>query len=378
MCEGSTPVHFQNTPIFCLTRQIMKTLARRRCWFAYHNPLGVSIKLHKLIVQKYPEYKFFDLDLFSSAGDRSAKSLCFSTPFTLKNIMHHLIDDYLNYLAVEKGASRNTIEGYSRDLGRYAEFAGDEEIGGIDTEGLISFLASLKQEGLAANSVNRALAAVRGFYKYLLREKKVDHTPVARIELGRAWMRLPDVLGREEMNLLLAQPGEETPTECRDGAMLELCYATGIRVSELIGLTLNSINWQVGYLVAMGKREKERIVPIGRTANDRVKRYLDGARPLLLKGRDNDRLFLNRSGRGMTRQGFWKIVKKYAAKAGLGKRVHPHIFRHSFATHLLEGGADLRSVQIMLGHADIATTQIYTHVTRERLKEIHRKYHPRG
>jgi integrase/recombinase XerD len=219
--------------------------------------------------------------------------------------MHHLIDDYLNYLAVEKGASRNTIEGYSRDLGRYAEFAGDEGISGIDTEGLISFLASLQKEGLAANSVNRALAAVRGFYKYLLREKKVDHTPVARIELGRAWMRLPDVLSREEMNLLLAQPGEETPTECRDGAMLELCYATGIRVSELIGLTLNSINWQVGYLVAMGKREKERIVPIGRTANDRVKRYLDGARPLLLQGRDNDRLFLNRSGRGTTRQGFW-------------------------------------------------------------------------
>jgi len=292
--------------------------------------------------------------------------------------MHHLIDDYLNYLAVEKGASRNTIDGYSRDLARYAAFAGEEGIGGIGTEGLISFLASLQKEGLAVNSVNRALAAVRGFYKYLLREKKADQAPIARIELGRAWMRLPDVLSREEMNLLLAQPGEETPTECRDGAMLELCYATGIRVSELIGLTLNSINWQVGYLVAMGKREKERIVPIGRTANDRVKRYLEGARPLLLKGRENDRLFLNRSGRGMTRQGFWKIVKKHAAKAGLGKRVHPHIFRHSFATHLLEGGADLRSVQIMLGHADISTTQIYTHVTRERLKEIHRKYHPRG
>jgi len=160
--------------------------------------------------------------------------------------------------------------------------------------------------------------------------------------------------------------------------MLELCYATGIRVSELIGLTVNSINWQIGYLVAMGKREKERIVPIGRTAYDRVKRYVEGARPLLLKGGDSDLLFLNRSGRGMTRQGFWKIVKKYAGRAGLGKRVHPHIFRHSFATHLLEGGADLRSVQIMLGHADISTTQVYTHVTRDRLKEVHRKYHPRG
>jgi integrase/recombinase XerD len=160
--------------------------------------------------------------------------------------------------------------------------------------------------------------------------------------------------------------------------MLELLYATGIRVSELIGLTMNSINWQAGYLVAMGKGEKERIVPIGRAAYDRVGKYLEEARPVLLKGRESNRLFLNRFGKGMTRQGFWKIVRKYAAKAGLGNKVHPHTFRHSFASHLLEGGADLRSVQIMLGHADISTTQIYTHVTRERLKEIHRKFHPRG
>jgi integrase/recombinase XerD len=295
--------------------------------------------------------------------------------------MHHLIDEYLNYLTVEKGASRNTIDGYSRDLNRYAGFVGEggiRGIGGVGTEEVISFLASLQGEGLAANSVNRALAAIRGFYKYLLREKKVEHTPVAHIELARVWMRLPDVLSREEMDLLLAQPGAATPADLRDASMLELLYATGIRVSELIGLTVNSINWQVGYLVAMGKGEKERIVPVGRTAYDRVKRYLDGARPLLLKGAENDHLFLNRSGKGMTRQGFWKIVKKYAAKAGLGKRVHPHTFRHSFASHLLEWGADLRSVQIMLGHADISTTQIYTHVTRERLKEIHRKYHPRG
>ncbi len=295
--------------------------------------------------------------------------------------MHHLIDEYLNYLTVEKGASRNTIDGYSRDLNRYAGFVGEggtRGIGGIGTEDVIAFLASLQGEGLTANSVNRALAAIRGFYKYLLREKKVEHTPVAHIELARVWMRLPDVLSREEMDLLLAQPGAATPADLRDSAMLELLYATGIRVSELIGLTLNSINWQVGYLVARGKGEKERIVPVGRTAYDRVKRYLDGARPLLLKGAENDRLFLNRSGQGMTRQGFWKIVKKYAAKAGLGKRVYPHTFRHSFASHLLEGGADLRSVQIMLGHADISTTQIYTHVTRERLKEVHRKFHPRG
>ncbi len=295
--------------------------------------------------------------------------------------MHHWIDEYLNFMAVEKGASRNTIDGYSRDLNRYAGFIeerGVVEISGIETEDVIAYLASLHGQGLAANSVNRALAAIRGLYRYLLREKKVDHTPMAHIVLAKVWTRLPDVLSREEMALLLAQPGAETPADIRDSAMLELVYATGIRVSELIGLTVNSINWQVGYLVAMGKGEKERIVPVGQTAYERVKRYQEGARPLLLKGRESDLLFLNRSGKGLTRQGFWKIVKKYAAKAGLDKAIHPHTFRHSFASHLLEGGADLRSVQIMLGHADISTTQIYTHVTRERLKEIHRKYHPRG
>ncbi|MEI7672410.1 MAG: site-specific tyrosine recombinase XerD [Deltaproteobacteria bacterium] len=295
--------------------------------------------------------------------------------------MQHLIDEYLNFMSVEKGASRNTIDGYSRDLNRYAGFIEERgilEMSGVGTEDVIAYLASLHAEGLAANSVNRALAALRGFYRYLLREKRVDHTPMAHIVLAKVWSRLPDVLSRDEMALLLAQPGAETPADIRDSAMLELMYATGIRVSELIGLTLNSINWQVGYLVAMGKGEKERIVPLGQTAYERVKRYQEGARPLLLKGHVSDQLFLNRSGKGLTRQGFWKIVKKYAAKAGLSKAIHPHTFRHSFASHLLEGGADLRSVQIMLGHADISTTQIYTHVTRERLKEIHRKYHPRG
>jgi integrase/recombinase XerD len=295
--------------------------------------------------------------------------------------MHELIDEYLNFIAVEKGASRNTIDGYSRDLTRYAMFISERKIRDIQTIGpqdLIAYLAQLRTEGLAANSVNRALAALRGFYKYLLREKKLASTPVAHIELARVWMRLPDVLSREEMSLLLMQPGLGSPSALRDTAMIELMYATGIRVSELIGLTLNSINWQVGYLVARGKGEKERIVPVGRTAYDAVRKYLDEARTQFLKGRESDILFLNRSGSSLTRQGYWKIVKKYAAKVNLAKKVHPHTFRHSFATHLLEGGADLRSVQIMLGHADISTTQIYTHVSRDRLKEIHRKYHPRG
>jgi integrase/recombinase XerD len=309
------------------------------------------------------------------------KNLCFCTSFKLKKRMHLLIDEYLNFLAVEKGASRNTLDGYSRDLNRYAAFVAglvSDDPRQVGTEELIAYLALLKREGLAANSVNRALAALRGFYKYLLREKRIESTPLAHIELARVWMRLPDVLSRDEMGRLLALPGSATPAALRDTAMLELLYATGIRVSELTGLTLNSINWQVGYLVAMGKGSKERIVPIGQTANEQVRRYLDEARPLLLKKGQSDVLFLNRAGQGLTRQGFWKIVRKYATQSNLEKKVHPHTFRHSFATHLLEGGADLRSVQIMLGHADISTTQIYTHVTRERLKEIHHKYHPRG
>lgn len=295
--------------------------------------------------------------------------------------MHPLIDDYLNFMAVEKGASRNTLDGYSRDLNRYAAFIDSrqiEDLGQIGSDELIAYLGRLRDEGLTATSVNRALAALRGFYKYLLREKRLESNPVAHIGLARVWLHLPDVLSREEMGLLLLQPGSATPVALRDAAMLELMYATGIRVSELIGLTLHSINWQVGYLVALGKGEKERVVPLGRAAYDMVKRYLEEVRPLLLKGRQCEFLFLNRSGKGLTRQGFWKIVKKYAAQVKLEKKVHPHTFRHSFATHLLEGGADLRSVQIMLGHADISTTQIYTHVTRERLKEVHRKYHPRG
>jgi integrase/recombinase XerD len=180
------------------------------------------------------------------------------------------------------------------------------------------------------------------------------------------------------MGLVLDQPSEETPSGLRDKAMLELLYAAGLRVSELAGLTMNSINWQVGFLIVLGKGGKERGVPVGKKAYDSVRRYIDEARPAFMKSKATDVLFLNRFGRSFTRQGLWKIITSYAKKAGLQKNVHPHTFRHSFASHLLEGGADLRAVQLMLGHADIATTQIYTHVTRERLREIHRKFHPRG
>jgi integrase/recombinase XerD len=296
--------------------------------------------------------------------------------------MDHLIDAYLNHLAVEKGSSRNTLEAYSRDLHVYARFVrnvcGRSEIEDITPDDVLAYLTSRKENGIRENSVNRAMAAIRGFYKFHLRERSVQKNPVALIELSKAWMRLPDTLTIQEMERLIAEPGKETPAGLRDTAMLDLLYATGIRVTELISLSVNSINWQVGYLIVMGKGGKERIVPIGEAANKSLSRYVEQVRPLYLRERMSEILFLNRFGSGLTRQGFWKIVKKYADRANLFKKVHPHTFRHSFATHLLEGGADLRSIQIMLGHADVSTTQIYTHVSRQRLKEIHKRFHPRG
>ena len=295
--------------------------------------------------------------------------------------MKEMAAQYFNHLLVERGVAGNTLEAYERDLHRFFAFLEEKslsQIQAVTAEVVIEYLTRIKKEGLSPNSMNRALAALRGFYKFLLGQKKIEASPLADIELAKVWMRLPDTISKEEMNRILDAPGAKTPTALRDGAMMELLYATGIRVSELINLTMNNINWQVGFLIVMGKGGKERIVPIGKTAYDCTRRYVDFVRPVLMKEKNRDILFLNRFGGRFTRQGFWKIIVRYARQAGLQKNIHPHTFRHSFASHLLEGGADLRTVQVMLGHADISTTQIYTHVTRERLKEIHAKYHPRG
>ena len=295
--------------------------------------------------------------------------------------MLEMLERYLNYLLIERGVAQNTLEAYGRDLQRFLAFITQKGLSyfkDATPEIIVEYLVLIKNEGLSANSMNRALAALRGFYKYLLMEKLIEQTPLANIELAKVWMRLPDTISKEEMKVILAQPGDQTPAALRDTAMLELLYATGIRVSELINLTMNSINWQVGFLTVMGKGSKERIVPIGKTAYDCVRVYVDKARPQLMQKKSTEVLFLNRFGGKFSRQGFWKMVIRYSSKAGLIKKVHPHTFRHSFASHLLEGGADLRTVQVMLGHADISTTQIYTHITRDRLKEIHQKYHPRG
>ena len=292
-----------------------------------------------------------------------------------------LVEEYRHFLAVERGASLNTLEAYSRDIGRFLEFAGASGVPSplaVNPEHVTAYLGALRGQGLSPASVNRKLAAIRGFYRYLLREARVEENPLARVETARTWMRLPGALSRDEMESLLAQPAEASPSGIRDRAILELLYATGIRVSELATLTLNRLNRQMGFLVAVGKGRKERIVPVGQSALGWLGRYIEQARPVFLKKKTSNTLFLNRSGEGFTRQGLWKLIKKYAKMAGLERKVHPHTFRHSFATHLLEGGADLRSVQVMLGHADISTTQIYTHVSRERLKEVHKRFHQRG
>jgi len=294
---------------------------------------------------------------------------------------HSLVDEYLNFLAVERGASLNTLEAYSRDIGQFLDFVSAEGVSSptrIRPEHVTAFLGELRDQGLSSTSMNRKLAAIRGFYKYLLREARLEENPLARVRIARTWRRLPGTLSREEMETLLGQPADATPAGIRDRAILELLYASGIRVTELATLTLNRVNRQMGFLVTVGKGRKERIVPVGRSALEWLARYVEQARPVFLKKRTSSVLFLNRSGEGFSRQGLWKLIKKYAKKSGFERKVHPHTFRHSFATHLLEGGADLRSVQVMLGHADISTTQIYTHVTRDRLKEIHKKFHPRG
>jgi len=293
----------------------------------------------------------------------------------------HVLDAYRDYLLVEKGLSSNTMEAYGQDMKRYTQFVlscGLASWGEVTSHILIDYLEKLRAQGLSPSSMNRHLITIRNFHKYLLQEGLAEVNPAALVELSKNWMKLPDTLSRQEMELLLLQPAKDTPMGIRDTAMMELMYATGIRVTELISLDMNHINWQIGYLIAFGKGSKERVVPIGQVAYEIVRLYVDQVRPLLLKGKVTNVLFLNRQGTRLTRQGLWKIIRGHALRAGLMKKVHPHTFRHSFASHLLEGGADLRSVQAMLGHADISSTQIYTHISCDRLKNIHAKFHPRG
>ncbi len=295
--------------------------------------------------------------------------------------MNDLMQEFLNYITVERGLSRNTIQAYERDLRQFAGYL--EEVAfvslpQVEPKTLVDYLRSLQLKELRATSIARKLAAIRSFFQYCVRERHLQKDPSGTIDSLKIPQRLPKVLNEKEIIVLLEQPGALTPAHLRDRAMLELMYATGVRVSELVSLKLGDINMDMGYIRCFGKGSKERIVPMGGTAQNALLDYLDRARPKILKRAVEDTLFLNHHGRKMTRQGFWLIIQEAAHRVGIKTSVNPHMLRHSFATHLLDHGADLRSVQEMLGHADITTTQIYTHVTRTRLKEVYNKTHPRA
>jgi integrase/recombinase XerD len=292
-----------------------------------------------------------------------------------------MLDQFLHYLTVERGLSENTTEAYHHDLSRflnYLEQKGLRDISRVDRVNLRAFLLSLKRQGLSTRTVARNQVALRTFFRFLLLEGIVVVNPAEGLESPKTVKTLPEMLTSREVEQLLEQPDLSTPLGVRDRAMLEMLYATGMRISELVRLPVNQVNLESGYTLIYGKGSKERVVPLGSEAVQRIDRYLKTVRTSLLKGKESPYLFVGRSGKGMSRQRFWKSLKGYGRKAGIKKRISPHLLRHSFATHLLERGADLRSVQLMLGHVDISTTQIYTHVTGERLKKVHKKYHPRG
>lgn len=295
--------------------------------------------------------------------------------------MDRFLDSFLAYITVEKGLSKNTLESYGRDVGKFLVFLeerGVKSVHEIKYKNILDFLSSFKKHGYSDTTTVRTIVSIKQFFKYLLIEKIIKEDPSSQIQTPKMKKSIPGVISLEDVEKILSCPDEKTPEGVRDLAMLELLYATGIRVSELINLKQNEVNFEMGFIIVYGKGSKERIVPMGAEAQEKLKAYMEKSRPALLKQRECKELFVTRRGKGMSRQGFWKLIKGYALKSNIPKSISPHTLRHSFATHLLERGADLRTIQIMLGHSDISTTQIYTHVENERLKEIHKKYHPRS
>jgi integrase/recombinase XerD len=292
-----------------------------------------------------------------------------------------LVEQFQDYLSLELGNSPNTIEAYTRDLRRLAAFAASKRLEGPDAvteKSLRELVYYLKDLGLAPTSIRRQISTLRTYFRFLVSEGHVTTDPSDRLDLPKIWRTLPDVLSRDEIEALLAAPNPDESLAWRDRALLEIGYGTGARVSELVGLGIKDVWYDEGLIRVIGKGSKERLVPIGRRALGATALYAREVRPTLDRGLGKERLFLNARGRPLTRVGAWGVVKRCAKSAGIDKRVTPHTLRHTFATHLLEGGADLRAVQEMLGHADLATTQIYTHVDRDYLLKVHKTYHPRG
>ena len=296
--------------------------------------------------------------------------------------MDEYIDSFLTFLTVNKGLSRNTLESYSRDVSTFSTFLKSKKINKLENvseQNIIDFLSYLKSKKLSIKTINRHIVSIKQLFTYLRLEEIIKEDPVRNIKTPKLNKSIPDVLSLDQVDKLLSMPENNiSPEGIRDFAMLEVLYSTGVRVSELIELELNRLNQDHGYIIVFGKGDKERIVPLGKASLDKINNYLTNSRPNLLKEKNSEYLFVTTRGTKMTRQGFWKIIKKYALKAGINSKISPHTLRHSFATHLLERGADLRIIQVMLGHSDISTTQIYTHVQKEKLKQIHKKFHPRS
>ncbi|HOV78779.1 MAG TPA: site-specific tyrosine recombinase XerD [Bacillota bacterium] len=295
--------------------------------------------------------------------------------------MEKTVEEFIYYLSVERGLSKNTLASYRSDLKEYVSFCKKQRVASFRETGrdtVMSYLFYVQMNGRSPATISRRLAAVRSFYRFAVGEGFLEKDPSTDLESPRLMQKLPRVLSTGEVDLLLGQPSVTDPAGLRDKAMLELLYATGIRVSELVSLNLEQVNLENGFIRCLGKGSKERIVPLGGAAVRFIKEYLAAGRSKIMKKRSEPALFVNSRGRRLTRQGFWKILKKYACKAKIKTEITPHTLRHSFATHLLENGADLRSVQEMLGHADISTTQIYTHLTKKRLREVYERAHPRA
>ena len=291
--------------------------------------------------------------------------------------MDALIQEFSEYLQIEKRNSPHTVEEYCRDLRRFARIFSDTEVSGLTTADIRGFLLKLRDDGLSPSSIARNLSSLKSFFRYLCQDKQLKENPAEILETPRKWRKLPYVMSLEDVDKLLSCPDINTAIGLRDQAMLEVLYATGMRVSELISVKGHNLDLVAGCLRTMGKGSKERIVPIGMVAIRSVEDYLLNSRPFLAKGQKVEELFLTRRAQSMTRQGFWKILKGYVKRSNIKTSVSPHTLRHAFATHLLDRGADLRSVQQMLGHADISTTQIYTHVLEKRMLEVHDQFHPR-
>jgi integrase/recombinase XerD len=295
--------------------------------------------------------------------------------------MDRTLRDFIHYISVEKGLAKNTLESYNRDLSAYISYLRQTGVQSLEesTRGCITgYLANLQRNGKATATLSRNLASIRSLYSYLFQERRIVENPATDMESPKLEKKLPCVLTTQEMDLLLDQPDQLQISGIRDKAMLEVIYATGIRVSEMMSLNVGDINLEAGFIRCVGKGSKERIIPLGSVAIRHVDRYLDEGRPKMVRENGEASMFVNQHGKRLTRQGFWKILKKYAHSAKISKDITPHTMRHSFATHLLENGADLRSVQEMLGHADISTTQIYTQVTKRKLRDVYEKTHPRA